>query len=311
MATEPHPEIHQTAPASTEDLQVALCRIAEAYGRGICRQPRRVAAMLRDLCPERRRENFLLVAALREGVVSDLVTGLDSVPDGILLARSVDKLREHLGLTEDSARWSVELWLPACRILATAPDRPVRYDSEDSGPEQEPEAAAENLLAPARPVDWPWLGLCLAAVLCSTVAICAVMRAAFFHYWSTFAAWLTEAGVLAAGLAVAGFGLALVARGMAGRSAPNQRSLDPNRAAGAMLMEVLTLLALPLVPVLSVGLWVAEWLGQLHILGQAHDLSFQLGRILQSLILALFLYQWMPLMTVIQGKIASSMVRRR
>lgn len=315
MAAEPHPQIRETPAASGDDLQAALCRISEAYGRGICRQPRRVAAMLQDLCPERRRENFLLVAALREGVVADLVSGVNSVPDSILMARSAEKLREYLGLTEASARWSVELWLPACRILSATPDRPLRFDAgfdaDDAVAATEPEAALENLLLPPRAVDWPWLGLCLAAILCSLVTICTVVRVAFFHYWSTFPGWLTETAVLAAGLAVAGCGLALAARGMAGRTAPNQRSLDPNRAAGAMLIEVLTLLALPLAPVLSVGLWAAEWTGQLHIVGQAHDLSFHLGRILQSLLLAFFLYKWMPLMTAIQGKIASSMVRRR
>jgi hypothetical protein len=160
-------------------------------------------------------------------------------------------------------------------------------------------------------VDWPWLGLCAAAIVCSAAAICTVMRSAFFHYWSNFGGWLVQTSVLASGLAVAGFGLALTARAIGGRKAPNQRSLDPNRAAGAMLMEVLALLCLPLAPVLSAAIWAAEWIGELHVAGQPHGLEFQFGRILQTLILALFLYKWMPLMTAIQGKIASSMVRSR
>ena len=138
-----------------------------------------------------------------------------------------------------------------------------------------------------------------------------MIRSAFFHYWATFGDWLMQSCVLASGLALAGVGLSLTARGLAGRKAPNQRSLDPNRAAGAMMIEVVALLTLPLVPVLSAGMWAAEWIGELHVAGQPHNLEFHFGRILQSLMLVLFLYKWMPLMVTIQGKIASSMVRSR
>ena len=78
-----------------------------------------------------------------------------------------------------------------------------------------------------------------------------------------------------------------------------------------MLVEVLTLLCLPMVPVLSAGLWAAEWIGELHIAGRSHDLSFQFGNILQSLVVGFFLYRWWKTMTVVQGRIASSMVRSR
>lgn len=309
MATE-QTAIGALPPPGGEELRLALCRISETYGRAVFRHPQRVAAMLRDLCPEARRESFLLVAALREGVVSDLMAGLDTVPEELLLARGAGKLCDHLGLSEDSARWSVESWLPACRVLLTAPDPPLRFDAEEAPPENEAAPLPEASLVP-RSLDWPWLGLCAAAVACSATAVCTVIRASFFHYWSDFAGWLVQTAVLASGLAVAGFGLALTARAIGGRRAPNQRSLDPNRAAGAMLIEVLALLSLPLVPVLSLGLWAAEWLGGLHVSGQPHDLEFQFGRILQTLLLGLFVYKWMPLITAIQGKIASSMVRSR
>ena len=311
MAAEPNTALGDVPRPQGEDLRVALCRISETYGRGVFRQPQRVAAMLRDLCPGQRRESFLLVAALREGVVSDLVAGLDSFPDELLFARGAGKLREHLGLSEDSARWSVESWLPACRVLATAPDPPLRFDGEESSAEAEPPPLPDGPPLAPRFLDWPWLGLCAAAVLCSLTAISTVMRSAFFHYWSTFGEWFVESAVLASGLAVAGVGLALTARALAKRKAPNQRSLDPNRAAGAMMVEVLALLTLPLVPVLSAGMWAAEWIGELHLAGQPHNLEFHFGRILQSLLLALFLYKWIPLMIAIQGKIASSMVRSR
>ena len=309
MATEPHPGLGPAPQPAGEDLRMVLCRISETYGRAICWHPQRVGAMLLDLCPGQRRESFLLAAALREGVVSDLVAGLDSVPDDLLLARGAKKLREHLGLSEDSARWSVESWLPACRVLATTPERPFPSDAESSS--AVPEQAEDLVPLSRRSLDWVWLALCLAAIFCSGIAVCTVARATFFHYWATFGEWMEQTAVLASGLAAAGFGLALTARGIAGRPAPNHRWLDPNRSAGAMLVEVLALLTLPLVPVLSIGMWAAEWMGALHLAGQPHDLAFHLGRILQSQILAVFLYYWLSLATAIQGKIASTMVRSR
>ena len=298
MATEPQP-----APAS-EDLAAVLCRISETYGRGICREPQRVAAMLKDLCPERRRESFLLVSALREHVVADLVGMLDSVPEDMLVERSVGKLRDNLGLSEDSARWAVESWIPACRVLATAPDRPLRFETPETGP-------LEVVQGVRRPVDWAWLGLCLGAVASVAAALGVMTRFTFYHYWASFRDWSMETLLLVSSLAACGFALAAVARGFRGRKAPNQRALDPNRAAGAMLVEVVTLLALPLAPTLAVGMWAAEWIGELHVMGQPHDLSFHLGRMLQSLAVAGFVYAWVRSMIAIQGRIASSMVRLR
>ena len=305
MAADANPGIGQSPPERTAELRAALCRISEKYGWGICREPRRLAAMLHDLCPEQSRESFLLVAALRQRVVLDMVGELDSLPEEVLVARGAGRLRDNLGLAEDSARWAVESWLPACRLLAGAPDLPLRLGP----PERDEEAPADA--ATAGPIDWAWLALCLAASACSAIAVATVARCAFFHFWNTFSGWLKETSVLAAGLACAGFGMALVGRGMARRNAPNHRALDPDRSAGAMLVEVATLLTLPLAPVLTVGFWALEWIGSLHVTGQPHDLAFHLGRILQSQALVAFLYFWLPSMVSVQGKIASSMVRRR
>jgi hypothetical protein len=292
----------------TEDLRALLCQLSETYGRGICREPQRVAAMLRDLCPHRKRESFLLVSALRERVVADLVSSIDTVPEDILVTRGIRTLCDHLGLAEDSARWAVESWLPASRVLAGTPERPMRFPAEEAETPSEPVSPP---LTQRPKVDWSWLGWCLAAVACSAIALATVTSAALFHSWTSFAGWAFHTARLAAGLAGAGFGLALVARAFDARRPPNQRALDPNRAGAAMLVEVVTLLSLPMVPVLSVGLWAAEWLGELHIAGRTHDLSFHFGNILQSLLIAFFLYRWWGMMTLVQGRIASSMVRSR
>jgi hypothetical protein len=293
----------------SEDLRALLCQLSETYGRGICREPQRVAAMLRDLCPDRKRESFLLVSALRERVVQDLVSSIDTVPEDILVTRGIRTLCDHLGLAEDSARWAVESWLPASRVLATAPERPIRFPASEPEPAAEVEAPSDPVVKPA--VDWAWLGWCAAATACSAMALASTTFAALFHPWTNFGGWLLHTGRLAVGLAGAALGLTLVARAIEGRRAPDQRRLDPTRAGAAMLVEVLTLLSLPMVPVLSAALWTAEWIGELHIAGRAHDLSFHFGTMLQSLLVGYFLYRWWKLMIVVQGRIASSMVRSR
>ncbi len=309
MAAEAHPPMPgETLDPAHGALIAALCQISETYGRGICREPQRVAAMLRDLCPDRRRESFLLVSALKENVVADLLGGLDSVPEDILVARGALKLRENLGLTEVSARWAVESWIPACRILYATPERPLRV----SGGSSEEPADAPPATTPERPrIDWVWLGCCAAAMACAAALTVNVGWFAFHHYWNSLQGWLAETGLMSGGLAASAGGLYAAARQFRGRKAPDQRLLDVNRSAAAMLVEVAALLTLPLAPVLSIALWAAEWIGALHVAGQPHDLTFQLGRILQTLVIGLFLYFWMKQMITIQGRIASSMVRSR
>jgi hypothetical protein len=78
-----------------------------------------------------------------------------------------------------------------------------------------------------------------------------------------------------------------------------------------MLLDVAVLLALPLFVVGAPAVWVAEWVFVLHVNGQPHDLTFQLGRILQSVVLTIALFLWIRIMIAIQGRIASSLIRMR
>jgi hypothetical protein len=291
--------------AISADLRSALCWIAETYGPGICREPRRVIAMLRDLHPEMSRESFLVVAALREHVVSDIVASLDSIPDEILITRGIGRLRDNLGLAEDSARWAVESWLPACRVLAKTPDRPLHFDA--------PEPEEEDLIAAGQPFEWAWPALCVAASACAVVAIGSVARTAFFHSWNGFLPWLIDTASLATGLAVAGFGLAWTSRRIVCRRPPHPRALGRIPSTFSLLAELLALLTLPLAPVATAGIWIADWTGWLSVAGQPHDLAFHLGRILQSQALVVFLYYWLPLMVATLSKVAAaaSTARRR
>ena len=307
MAPDAGPQVKSAPAGPDEELRRSLGRLVEHHGRAICREPQRLEAMLRDLCPNHRREIFLLVAAVREQIVTEMLHSVDVLADEIVVARGSRKLCETLGLAESSARWAIEAWLPASRLMAAMPDMPPQF--EMAPVEDDPGEPAAEEGGPA--FDWRWIGLCAAAIACALEGTAAAGYLAFRHPWTSLEGWLLSTLALGAGLAISGFGLAAVARGLRGLAAPDHRRLKANRAAAAMLLEVVVLLVLPLVPVAVVALWAGEWVLQLHLEGGPHDLSFQLGRILQSLVLVFYLFWWLRVGIGVQGRIASSMVRSR
>jgi hypothetical protein len=293
--------------AVEDELRAALDRLIQLHGRGLCREPQRLEAMMRDLCPGRRREVFLLVSAVKEQIVSEMLVSVDVIPDDLVVARGSRRLQDSLGLSEDSARWAVALWLPASRVLATMPDTPLKL-------ELAPQAASVEDLAPqgeAPVFDWRWLGLCVAALGCTAAGLATVTWFALHHTANTLRDWTIETGLLAVGLGVAAGGLTAVSSALRRSIAPNHRGLGRNRAAAAMLLDIAVLLALPMFVVGAPAVWVAEWVFELHLEGQPHDLPFQLGRILQSLAIAAALVVWVRASIGIQGKIASSLIRLR
>lgn len=308
----PAPVELQTTPPESGDLaRRKLCEIAGTFGRSLLDEPQRCEAMLRDLCPGERRDVFLLAAALKERIPIEIIASLDAVPEGALISKLTRKLCDHLGLAPDSARWAVDSWLLAARVMASA--RPPASSSSvtaqvaiASGPVLH--RSVEH--SPTGPRSRAWLFLCAGVILCAAAALFVVATVALHHQWSTFRGWLAETAILTASLgAIAGSQMWLA--GQFRRSAPPRfQNMDGGRLAWALLIEVLVLLALPATPVGAVSIWCAEWAGELHLTGQAHDLSFHLGRILQSLPLGAFLFRWIRSMIDIQGTIASSMVRR-
>jgi len=98
-----------------------LCEIIQKYGRSLCDDQRRCEGLLRDLCGEYRREVNIIVSALKEQVVSDLLTPQSNIPYDALLSRLTKRLHNDLALTEDAARWAVESWALALGVFAPEP----------------------------------------------------------------------------------------------------------------------------------------------------------------------------------------------
>ena len=87
-----------------------LTYILTQFGRSICDDPKRCEALLKDLCPNHKREVNLLLAALREGVVTELLNASPLVPIESTINRLTLKMHNNLGTDKLLAQWAVESW---------------------------------------------------------------------------------------------------------------------------------------------------------------------------------------------------------
>ncbi len=86
------------------------------YGLHLCDDPRRCEALLRDYCGQYRKEIFLLIGALREGLVSDLLKSSNSISWSVTSARLARRMEDHLGTSPDVAQWTIDAWAFALGI---------------------------------------------------------------------------------------------------------------------------------------------------------------------------------------------------
>ena len=81
------------------------------YGPSLCDDPKRCEALLRDLCPDNRREINMLTLALRAGVVQELLdSAIHALPADELIARQAQNMHDSMGIAEPLALWTVESW---------------------------------------------------------------------------------------------------------------------------------------------------------------------------------------------------------
>lgn len=84
--------------------------IAE-YGTRLCDDPRRVEAMLKDLCNQCKLEINVLVNALKVGIASELQSAnTRNLPESLFIPKLVNRLHETYGTDINIARWAVESW---------------------------------------------------------------------------------------------------------------------------------------------------------------------------------------------------------
>jgi TPR repeat protein len=96
-----------------------LAQLVGRYGRDVAGDPRRCEALLRDVCPQHKREIFVLVSAVKESVPAELLGSASGMPQEVLLSRLSKRLHDNLGLDEALTRWAVESWACALGIIST------------------------------------------------------------------------------------------------------------------------------------------------------------------------------------------------
>ncbi len=121
-----------------------LAELLAKYGHGFFDDEKRLEAMLKDLLRnEHKRETFVLMSALREGVAQDLRAPTSGMPLAAVTAKLIRQLRDNLALDESAARWGVESWAVALELrmdpmpfplispASTAPVVPAKFSTKE------------------------------------------------------------------------------------------------------------------------------------------------------------------------------------
>jgi uncharacterized RDD family membrane protein YckC len=118
-------EVDPRCPSMNNLPRQKLCEIITKYGNTLCNEPQRCEAFLRDFCGEYRREIFILITALKEGITAELLCSQNSVPHAVLVARLTSRFQHDSGITEEAAFWAVESWALALGIIANTRQKNV------------------------------------------------------------------------------------------------------------------------------------------------------------------------------------------
>lgn len=95
-------------------------------------EPRRCEGALRDLCPEYKREIWILTAALKTDIPRDLQQLSSIEPHEILIPRLVKRLEDDCGIRESLARWAVETWAFALGVIKSKFKLTIDADPADA-----------------------------------------------------------------------------------------------------------------------------------------------------------------------------------
>src|SRR4051794_9704078 len=92
-------------------------QIVQKHGKVVAYDAGRCESQLRDLCGSYKKEIFVLVSAVREGIPSDLLAS-DGVPMQASVARHSKRLHDNLGISEELSEWAVEAWAYALGLAS-------------------------------------------------------------------------------------------------------------------------------------------------------------------------------------------------
>lgn len=118
-----------------EQARQLLLKLLRTYGLELARDAQRLNALLKDYAKGQfKREIFLCVQAVREGIVQELehnsLTPLDNVS-----ARLIQKLQDDCGFDAAASHWTVETWLIALGLTTPLPSLEPKQSTTDTEPE--------------------------------------------------------------------------------------------------------------------------------------------------------------------------------
>lgn len=99
----------------SNEPQKVLHDICITHGPSILDDPQRIKGFLSDLCPLRKREINLLMAALAERIPQALINAR-SIPVEVLSEQFIKKLHDHHGISSEFAKWTIDAWKSALNI---------------------------------------------------------------------------------------------------------------------------------------------------------------------------------------------------
>ncbi|GEM_PF-929989 len=109
----------------SEALRKQLCEIINHYGISVCDNIYNFETQLCKSCGnEYRRERFMLVNALTENVVSDLLSPPQGITHDTLLAQLAQRLYDNLGFDKALAEWTIQSWAVALNGSTEIPEVP-------------------------------------------------------------------------------------------------------------------------------------------------------------------------------------------
>jgi hypothetical protein len=123
-------------------MEDKLRDLISQYGKSLCDDPRRFQALLQDYCGQHKGEIKVLISALKERVVADLLSFPKDIPWEMLRARLVKRLHDNLGMEERISKWAVESWGLALGLIT---DEQCDKEEDQEVPVQEETTAEFSL----------------------------------------------------------------------------------------------------------------------------------------------------------------------
>ncbi len=103
----------------------------------------RCEALLRDACPDCRKEISVLVSVVKSGAAQEIASASESTPFASLRNRLIQRIEDEQGLSHEAATWGVDGWYEVVNR------RPAPQNNRQQTPKVLPLAPAEDIVR-----DW-------------------------------------------------------------------------------------------------------------------------------------------------------------